>query len=1086
MDPTIPHETLSSVRLTRLARAVQCLAVLVAVVGAFYLFNWLLGDMYQKGLTAITVKTNTSLALLLSGIGLLCLVPHPSRPFPLKTAQTLACIVLAIGSLTFLENIFGLNFGIDELLAHEQPGALAVLYPNRMGCPASLSFTLTGIALLWLSAGRHAFWTQFMGACVFLIGFFAAMGYAYGAEPLFGLAKYTGIALPTAVTLMILGLGLVLARPAEGMTAVFTATASARDLVGNFFIPFIVLAFLSGYLRLLGERSGLYDSATGAGLRTIVFIILFMFMLYKNAKELNRRDRAQRQVQKVLERKEVQLRASEERFRGFMEQAPMSVQVFSADGRTVQVNQAWGELWGIDITQVADYNILKDPQLEDRGIAPYIRRAFAGEAVEIPVVEYDPEITLPGRTRHPDPRRWVSAVAYPLKDSAGEVREVVLVHQDITARTRAEKAVYESEKQLRFITDHAPVMIVQCDAQGRYKFVNVPYLNRFGLKAEDILGKTVTEVVGHTAYASLGRHVEAALQGHTVDFEEKIPYGALGPRWIHAVYVPQKEFDGKITGFVAVIEDVTARREAQEALRQSEERYRTLFSSMDEGFCIIELKFDQDNRPIDYKFVELNPAFEKQTGLNNAQGRWMRDLAPAHEQHWFDIYGKVALTGEAVRFENSAKALNKCFDVYAFRIGEQGNWKVAILFNDITERKHAEIALKESNHELTDLTGNLERKVGERTKQLEEQAVLLRKLAVELTEVEQRERKRLAQVLHDHLQQLLVAARMRVELLERKTPGIDKKAVNDMRSYIEQAVQASRSLTAELRPPVLYESGLGAGLQFLARKIEDQYKLKVILETSTDAEPESDFIKALLYTSVQELLFNTAKYADVNQCFLKLARAPDGNIVVTLRDEGVGFNPDEIIGRQTNGGFGLFSIRERTKALGGEFIVHSMPGEGALFVIGIPDKVEIQLNEAQDISVQEGYKKRVEKKRKGTLKVLLADDHKIVRQSLANLLNAQSFVKEVIEAQDGEDVVIRFKECHPDVVIMDLNMPKRNGIEATRILHEMDPTVKIIGLSVQTEKETAQTMIKAGAVAYFNKAAETDTLIETVRKLVVK
>jgi PAS domain S-box-containing protein len=130
-----------------------------------------------------------------------------------------------------------------------------------------------------------------------------------------------------------------------------------------------------------------------------------------------------------------------------------------------------------------------------------------------------------------------------------------------------------------------------------------------------------------------------------------------------------------------------------EALRESEKKYRTLFDSIDEGFCTIEVLFDGNDNPIDYRFLEVNPSFEKQTGIQNAQGRRMREIAPQHEEHWFEIYGRIALTGEPVRFENQAAQLHRWYDVYAFRVGEPGDRKVAILFKDITERKQAEAKL---------------------------------------------------------------------------------------------------------------------------------------------------------------------------------------------------------------------------------------------------------------------------------------------------------------------------------------------------------------------------------------------------------
>jgi len=138
---------------------------------------------------------------------------------------------------------------------------------------------------------------------------------------------------------------------------------------------------------------------------------------------------------------------------------------------------------------------------------------------------------------------------------------------------------------------------------------------------------------------------------------------------------------------------------------QADDRYRSLVNSIDAGFCIVEMKFDGAGSPIDYKFIGVNHAFTDQTGLHDATGKWMRTLAPEHEQHWFDIYGNVALTGEAIRFENKADALDhRWYDVHAFRMGPSKAHQVGILFNDITERKKAEqqrqVLVEELGHRL--------------------------------------------------------------------------------------------------------------------------------------------------------------------------------------------------------------------------------------------------------------------------------------------------------------------------------------------------------------------------------------------------
>lgn len=147
--------------------------------------------------------------------------------------------------------------------------------------------------------------------------------------------------------------------------------------------------------------------------------------------------------------------------------------------------------------------------------------------------------------------------------------------------------------------------------------------------------------------------------------------------------------------------DIGQRKRTEKALRESEAHYRNLFESIDVGFCTVELKFDEQQYPLDYRFVEVNPAFERHAGLIDAAGKWMRDISPTHEQHWFDIYGKVALTGESVRFENVATTLgNRVYEVFAFRVGEPGAYLVAILFNDISERRRIQEALRVSNERL--------------------------------------------------------------------------------------------------------------------------------------------------------------------------------------------------------------------------------------------------------------------------------------------------------------------------------------------------------------------------------------------------
>ncbi len=143
-----------------------------------------------------------------------------------------------------------------------------------------------------------------------------------------------------------------------------------------------------------------------------------------------------------------------------------------------------------------------------------------------------------------------------------------------------------------------------------------------------------------------------------------------------------------------LMEDAVESGRIAEALnvqvRESEERYRSLFNSMDEGYCTIQMIFDEHEKPIDYRYLEINPSFEKLTGMHGALGKRVREFVPDLEEHWYDVYGKVALTGEPIRIADEVKGMNRWFDIYAFRIGGNDSREVAVLFRNITERKLAE------------------------------------------------------------------------------------------------------------------------------------------------------------------------------------------------------------------------------------------------------------------------------------------------------------------------------------------------------------------------------------------------------------
>ncbi len=371
-------------------------------------------------------------------------------------------------------------------------------------------------------------------------------------------------------------------------------------------------------------------------------------------------------------------------------------------------------------------------------------------------------------------------------------------------------------------------------------------------------------------------------------------------------------------------------------------------------------------------------------------------------------------------------------------------------------------------------------------RQLSDRTRQLQRLALQLTEAEERERDRLAGLLHDDLQQILAGANFHLEHFPQRIrkAGVES-AVREVSALLKQAIEKSRCLSHDLSPPTLKQHGLVTALHWLADRMRQMHGLRVEVHARADAEPAGMSLKMFLFRSAQECLFNTVKHAGTDEARLELVPSVEG-VRLCIRDEGAGFDPEEIAGIDEPAGFGLFSIRERALLLGGRFEIQSTPGRGSLFTLIMPlDHSGPGLDasapgETSVVSPESEAMHETTPPALPVLRVALVDDHRVMRSGLKALLDDQKGIDVVAEAEDGEEALEMADRIHPDVILMDVAMPGIGGMEATRRIKARHPEIRIIGLSMFDDPETAIRMREAGAEQYLSKTGSGETLLQAV------
>jgi PAS domain S-box-containing protein len=685
--------------------------------------------------------------------------------------------------------------------------------------------------------------------------------------------------------------------------------------------------------------------------------------------------------------------------------------------------------------------------------------------------------------RKDDSRFWANGMMMSLKNEDGSLRGFAKVMRDETAQRLADEKLEGTKRRVENILESITDAFFALDHDWRFIYLNPQSEQLLRRRRSELLGK----IIWHEFPEAVGTRFDenyrkAVSEQSTVVFEDFYP---PLDAWFEVRAYPSEE------GLSVYFHNIDERKRTEEDLRKSEERYRMLFTSIDEGFCVVEVIFDENQRAVDYRFLEFNPAFEKQTGLKNAVGRTIREFTPNHEEFWFEIYGKIALTGEAVRFEHRAAALNRWYDVYAFRIGDPAENKVAIIFNDILEKKRAE-------NEREKLFGS--------EREARAQAEKANRLKDEFLAT-------LSHELRTPLNSILGWSQMLQngnfgEKQREKALSIIERNARSQSQLIDDILDVSRIVTGKLRlsigavdlPEVIMAAVDAAGPAAEAKHIRVQ----------TFFDPRADQISGdpdRIQQVVWNLLSNAIKFTPKDgQVQVRLERV-HSHVEIVVIDTGVGIEPEFLpfvfdrfrqsdastTRRQGGLGLGLAIVRQLVELHGGTVSVESRgQGHGATFTVKLPllplrTEPESEAPPSVHPAAQTNESPNCPPELSG-LRVLLVDDEPDSRDLLNFML--ESCGAEVAPAASAAEAFKLIRSEKFDVVVSDIGMPDEDGYSLIRKIRDLPDgeggNVPAIALTAYARAEDRVRAIRSGFQMHIAKPVEPAELIAVVANLTGK
>jgi PAS domain S-box-containing protein len=827
-------------------------------------------------------------------------------------------------------------------------------------------------------------------------------------------------------------------------------------------------------------------------------------------------------------RAEAALRESEHNLRAVF-QTSTSIMTISTlgEGRYVDVNEGFAKLTGYSRQEVigrktSEVGVWADLEERSRLLEHLI---FNGRLDDV-------EVAI--RTKSGDLRTVLFSAV--VMDIAGQ-RCIVTSAKDITDRKRAEAAIRNSEEQKRLALEAAQSGTWEYNPLSREIFWDLRAREIFGISRHETVNMAKYMSLVHPKDRSRISNGLAAVLDPSREpdllearYRISLPGGAV--RWISANgkrYTRGEGSERKVVRVIGTYIDITKSKRDEEERNTSVEFLRLMnestntedlvrkaieFISKKSGCTAIGIRLKRDHDCPYYEIREPSQGSVMQAtnfdscgreGLkcpNNCGGASLGCLCGTvicgrfnPDQSFFTAKGSFWTNSTSEFFARigggfQASTHNHCnctlyesLALIALRFGDE---RLGLLQFSHARKGFFSPELITFWERLADYFSialskliaeeKLEQRVADRTALAESRARQLQSLAVELIEAEERERQRIADLLHEDLQQLLAAARFTLQSKRRSDPDL-----KEVQSLLEESIGKSRRLSHELSPPVLHHSGLSASLEWLCMYMREQFGLYVHLYTETTRQVDNAPLRVFLFRAVQELLFNIVKHSGVDTAQVKVAESDD-DLIITVSDFGKGFDTSILETYTPNTGLGLLSLRERTSYIGGSMAIKSAPGQGSRFTLRVPAKMD-RANQEVLPTLAEKDKSQAPlstKMEAGTIRVLFADDHRVMRQGLIRLVAGKPNISVIGEAANGREALDLSRQLRPDVVVMDISMPKMDGIEATRRIKRELPDVSVIGLSMHEDEHVSMAMRGAGAEEFLNKAASSAELLNAI------